>query len=344
MAEILINKNDIETIIRSYKNENDSFVVKSFTGDESKKRCAFFLNGKDCTIDIFIKKKSIKLLPIGKNIDENNMLIQYISERGFSASVESKQFTFACTRLIVESLVKFINEECVGIVECQITDSIYRFTGYNGDTVTFTFYPTTNKAMIQGKPFQVFGIITTYLAGLTDFSYEAIIDLNNAFIGINTPASSIRLELQNKLEESYSYLDEALIKSISGSLTLLHQRVSCEDYTGFLAGCFKGLEGYLGNVLTHKYGYKLKRNQKFSMFHIIKGTSKSDIDNDTVIPEDCKIELKKLYSILQNKRNVYLHAAVNTAQTGVLESLEEAKNIAEDILVSMRDSYKVIFK
>jgi len=344
MAEILINKNDIETIICSYKIENDSFVVKSFSGDESKKRCTFFLNGKDGAIDIYIKKKGIKLLPVGKNVDESNMLIEYVSKRGFSTSVENKQFTFSCTRPTVESLLKFINEECIGIVECQITDNIYRFTGYNGDVVTFTFYSTTNKAMIQGKPFQAFGIITTYLAGLTNFSYEAIVDLNNAFVGINTPASSIRLELQNKLEESYSYLDEALIKSISGSLTLLHQRVSCEDYTGFLAGCFKGLEGYLGKVLIQKYNYKLERNQKFSMFYVIKGTSKSDIDNNTTIPETCKKELKRLYSILQNKRNVYLHATADPAYTSILESFEEAKNIAEDILVSMRDSYKVIFQ
>ncbi|MGL5434983.1 MAG: hypothetical protein ACRDBO_06225 [Lachnospiraceae bacterium] len=344
MAEILINKNDIETIIRSYKNEDDSFTVKSFSGNESKKRCVFFLNGKDGMIDIFIKKKGVKLLPVGKNINESNVLIEYISKRGFSTNVETKQFVFSCTIQIVNSLVKFIDEECVGVVECLVTNNIYRFVGYNSDTVTFTFYPTTNKAMIQGKPFQAFGIITTFLAGLTEFSYEEIIDLNNAFIDINTPASAIRLELQNRLGDSYSYLDEALIKSISGSLTLLHQRVSSEDYTGFLAGCFKGLEGYLLKTLTQKYNYKIDRKNKFSMFYVDKNTGISDIDNNSVIPTACKIELKKIYSILQNKRNVYLHATVNTTQTRVLESLAETRNIAEDILVSMRDSFKVIFQ
>ena len=44
MAEININKNDLEDIIKLYKKENDSFVFKSFTGSEDKKICTFALS------------------------------------------------------------------------------------------------------------------------------------------------------------------------------------------------------------------------------------------------------------------------------------------------------------
>ena len=68
MAEININKNDLEDIIKSYKRENDSFVFKSFTGSTDKKICTFIMNKKECKIQLFIKKKgTINILPMGNN-------------------------------------------------------------------------------------------------------------------------------------------------------------------------------------------------------------------------------------------------------------------------------------
>lgn len=343
MAEIHINKDDIKTIAESYKKENDTFVIRSFTDKGSQKRCQFYLNGKDCIIDFYIKKNSVKIMPVGNNIDESNKLINFISEKGFSTDVETTQFTFAYNKNLVDLLVAYINNECVGLVNCIQEGNIYRFIGYNGDIVTFTFYQTTNKAMIQGKPFYAFSIVTTFLSGLPSFSLEDIVNLNNTFAGMNTPVFSIRLDMQNKLENAYDYLDEALLKSISGSLTLLKQKASSEDYTGCVTGEFKALEGYLKKILTTKYCYKLTKKDTFSMFHKDKITGKTELEQNTAIPEICKTELKKLYSIYSNKRNVYLHSTVDPSQTRIISTLKEALSLSNEILQAIKDSFKVIF-
>lgn len=343
MAEIIINKNDIMTIVESYRNEDPSFVVRNFIGNENKKRCRFYIHGKECAIDFFIKKNSINILPACKNKDECNALIEYITKKGFLIDVQNKQFVITCTKAIVDSLLEFVQEECIGIIECNQNNNIYKFTGYNGDVVTFTFYSSTNKAMIQGKPFQAFGIITTFLSETSELSLDEVIALNSTFAGTNTPTSVIRSELQNRINKAYLFLDEALLKSISGSLTLLKQRASCEDYSGCLAGCFKALEGYLGKILIYKYNYTLKRRDKFGMFYIDKSTRKAEIDENGAVSNECRIELKKLYSIYCNKRNVYLHSTVEPSQTRVIETLTEAKDIADDILNAINESYKIIF-
>jgi len=343
MAEIYINKDDIKTIVESYKKENETFVIRSFIDKGNQKRCQFYLNGKDCIIDFYIKKNSVKIIPVGKNIDESNMLINFISEKGFSTDVDTTQFTFSCTKDVVDLLITYINDECVGLVNCIQEGNIYKFIGYNGDTVTFTFYDSTNKAMIQGKPFHAFSIVTTFLSGLPNFSFEDIINLNNTFAGMNTPASSIREDMQHKLEDAYFYLDEALLKSISGSLTLLKQKASSEDYTGCVTGEFKALEGYLKKILTSKYGYKLAKKDTFSMFHKDKITGKTELEQNTAIPDLCKIELKKLYSIYSNKRNVYLHSTVDPSQTRIISTLKEALSLSDEILQAIKDSFKVIF-
>ncbi len=343
MAKVYINKEDIKSIVDSFKMENDTFVVRSYIDGGSKKTCHFYLNGKECKIEIYIKKDCVNLIPLGKNVDESNLLIKYISSKGFSTDVKTKQVVFPCSKEVVNLLVNYIEDECNGIVSCSQKQNPYKFVGYNGDVLTFTFYKTTNNAMIQGKPFQAYSVVTTFLSCLPDYTFDEIVTINNTFVGMNTPSSSVRLDMQNKLGNAYNYLDEALLKSISGSLTLLKQKASSEDYTGCVTGEFKALEGYLKKILSTKYSYRLKKSNTFCMFHR-ENSNNSEIDSNTQIPSDERIELNKIYSMYSNKRNIYLHATIDPSQTRIIETIKEAQDISEMILKTIKNSHEVLFK
>lgn len=159
---------------------------------------------------------------------------------------------------------------------------------------------------------------------------------------MNTPASVIRAEMQNKLGSVYNYLDEALLKSISASLALLRQQNSYEDYTGHLTGDFKALEGYLKKLLVQKYSYKLTRSNTFGMFYVDKVTHNAQIDQNSAISKQCQIELKRLYSIYSNKRNVYLHATVDPSLAPIISTLTEAISLSDEILKAISESYSII--
>lgn len=342
MADIHINKDDIKQIVESYGKENKTFALKSFIDDEKQKKCTCFINGKECKLIFYIKANSVNIMPIGKNPDECMQLIRFIESKGFSTSVSTRQFIFPCTKEVVDLLIQHIKEEFFGIITCSHTGDIYKFAGYNGDVLTFTYYQT-NKAMIQGKPFYTYSVIITFLSSLSEYSFDQIVQMNNSFAEINTPSNIIRTEMQNKLGKSYSYLDEALLKSISGSLTLLKQRSVSEDYTGCVTGEFKAVEGYLKKLLSQKYNYRLEKKSTFSMFFKEK-ENPSKIDLDKQIPNKAKNELNKLYSIYANKRNVYLHSSVDPAQTRIIETLKEAQDLSNEILIAIRDSYLIVFE
>lgn len=342
MAEVHIYKEDLVKIINSYKDENNTFVFRSFVGTDSKKTCVCYINGKDCKIDFFFKKQSINILPVGKNTDESNLLIKYIASKGFSANVPTNQFVFLCKHQTVNSLIAYIKEEFGDIISITQEGDIYRFKGYNGDIVTFTFYPSTEKVMIQGKPFQTFGIIVTYLSTLTEVSFEQIVDIGNAIVGATISSASIRDEMKIKLGNAYSYLDEALLKSISGSFSMLKQTGKCEDYTGCLTGIFKALEGYLKKILTQKCRYRINKSSSFSMFYRQEGNL-SEIDKDTNIEIDAKKELINLNKLYSNKRNIYLHTTVDPSLTRIIENLKDAQDLADEILSAIKNSYSVIF-
>lgn len=345
MAEIHINKDDIKSIVKSYEKENNTFIIKSFIDNDKKKTCHCFINGKECKVDFYIKKNCVNILPIGNNVDESNLLISFIESKGFSTNIPVKQFSFPCTRTIVNSLIEYVKDECTNIVTYFQTqnENIYKFRGYNGDELTFTFYPKTNRAMIQGRPYHAYSIVVSYLSGLSEYTFDQIVDMNNVFAEMNTPSLSIRNDMKDKLGDAYSFLDEALLKSISGSLALLKQKASIEDYTGCVTGEFKALEGHLKKILSEKYNYKLEKNKTFSMFYRDKG-SPSIIDLDTRIHEEAKVALISLYSIYSNKRNIYLHSTIEPSQTRIIETIKEAQELSDEILHTINETYNVIFK
>ena len=341
MAEIHINRDALSGVIESYKEINETFVLRSFLGNDSQKELKCFIHGKECRIKFYLKKNTVKLQPIGQNIECSNLLIDYIVSKGQPAEIETKQFTFPCSTKIVDSLITYIQDECSELISLSQSNNIYRFKGYNEDTLILTFYPTSNKAMIQGKPLQVYSLIITYLSTISDYSFEQINEINNTFNNTKLTVTELRNDIKTQIGDAYSYLDEALLKCISGSFSLLNQKGICEDYTGCLTGIFRALEGYLKKILTQKFGYKISRDRTFSMFY--KESGNSEIDRDSNISLEIKTELTKLYSLYSNKRNVYLHTTVNPVYTSIIETLDEAQNLSNDILSKIKQSYTVIF-
>lgn len=339
--EIILNRNDIEDIVKSYKTKDATFCLRSFINETNQKKCNFFIDGKECNVVFYLKKKTINIMPIGKNVEASSKLIDYICKKGFDPKTKTNTYIFEVKDFNVNELLDFISNECNELINYTITNNIYRFKGYNEDELVLTIYP--NKIMIQSKPFFVYGIISTYFASIDSISFDKIVEMNNSFTEMNLPSTIIREEMVEKLGNAYNYLDEALKKSISGSLTMLKSKNICEDYTGHVAGVFKGLEGYFKKILTRKYNYRITRNQTFSMFYVDPISNLCEIDNNSIIPFNCKDHLKKLYNLYSSKRNIYLHTTIDPALTKIVETRNEAIEISEEILKEINDSYIIFF-
>ena len=342
MAEICINENDIKSLIESYKREDNSFNLYSYSELKGNKRvCKFFINNQECRIDIWIKRSSVKIIPT-KNPDYANKLIEFITKNTQNADINGTQCVFKFDKGMLDYLLNKIDDEYCGLITYTRNENIIRFKGYNGDIVTFTNYENRNKAMIQAKPLVTFGIIVNILTEITDISIDEIIDINKTLANVNMPTDKIRNKMKELLKNSYTYMDEAVLKSISGSIILLEQSDYSEDYTGHVTGVFKALEGYLKKVLNKRFNYKIKKKQSFSMFYRDKGNS-SEIDLDNNLTQDEKDSLNKLYTIYSDKRNVYLHSTVDPSQMRIIERMSEAKDLADEILNEIESSYNIFF-
>lgn len=341
MAEIHINPADIELLIKSYCAINNDFVLSNYCGSENKKICSFFIKGKPCKMQIFIKKNSVRIISVGQNKEEGKALVDYIRSKGYSTNIETKQFTFVFSDNALKRLFKEIQDTYEGLISYTEKGNMYKFEGYNKDYLTFTYYPSTKKAMIQGRPYYVFNVIMTILSDLDEYSIEDIVMFNNGLVDNPSPYTAIRELMISKLGKAYSYLDNPLLKSISGAICQQSQKLTMEDYTGCLMGVFKALEGYLKKLLTQEFGYTLKNKDNFFMFK--KRSGIYEIENNIKIERTNIEALIKLYLLYKHKRNVFSHATVDPSMTRIIENKSEALEISDEILDTINNTYKTIF-
>ena len=347
--EIYINPDDIEGYAKEYEKVNSDYKFFSYTKNvkQNEHLCTFLVRGKECKLRFYIKKNTVRIKVDGKNIEEAHTLLEYIESNGFSISEKKpEQFVFPCNKEMIDELVLFIQTDFNNLITIEMRpNNRIRITGYNKDYLDITFYPQTSKAMIQGRAFTTYSIVVAFLSQFPLFTFENVIEINNVFLNSSLSVSTIRDEMKTELgEDAYNYLDEALLKSISGSISSLKIMRNCEDYTGCVAGIFKALEGYLKRVLTEEYGYTLGNNTSVERFHMFqKNNGVYVIDTNPNISSDELIELHKLYDLFKNKRNVYLHSSSIPSTTAIIETLDDAKDLASDILKAINQSYDVIF-
>jgi len=335
--EIFINPNSIEPIIKLYEEVNCNFKLINYIGSDKKKICTFSLSGKQGKIEIYIKKLTVRMVPMNRSISEEKALIDYISSKGFLTSVPSHTVTLKTKRDTLENLLKHISQDYEGKISYSIDRNIYRFVGYNKDYLTLTYHEN-GTMMLQGRPYYVFNVILLFLSTVSNISIEEIYEISSKMVGDNTPFSVVRDLMSLKLGESITYLDEPLLKTISGALSQQNQSEISEEYVGCVAGVFIALEGYLYKLLTQKFNYKLEKHKRFSMFRQDDSGVYEIEKNITIRLEDQQI-LIKLYNIYKKYRHVYLHSTVDPVYTRIIESKKEAIEISDLILNMIRESY-----
>ncbi len=342
MAEILININDVEEIINSYGSIDSTFsVISRAKVGTTGTRYNFVIKSQSCTIVVYDGKKSVKVIPEGRNRETALEFIKYIENKGLNPKVNTKQHAFKCSSDFCDNMKDYFELVYPYNIKCEAINNKYVFTGYNRDKITI--HQFADKILVQGKPLYVYSLVISYIAENLNIPLEEFIESLKDFNELNSAVSAIRMTLSKQIGDSYSYLDEVLLRCISSSYCMLKKFENgehCEDYSGCLTGVFKALEGYLKKVLQEKYGFVF-RNTSFEMFKKASGKPINFIDGYEIYSDVENQHFSKLYSLYKNKRNTYLHAKTVVSSTAVIDTFADAKSFYLEIVKEIKDSYEV---
>ena len=347
MAEIIINKDRVDSIIRNYSKENKTFIIKSIIPKPNETTYKFYLNHHECCIKVYYKERTVKIIPIGKNIEFTNLLINYIISFGANSDIDTYQIVLNISEKEKNGLYDYLDDNFKNFISFERKNNVVRLKALNGEWATINEYP--NKIMIQAKPLVIFGIIITYISENTELNVEMILQNLSTKNG-KTTYIPIADELKKRLGHIYEIIEETSRKTLSSSIQMLRifkaSNIILEDYTGCLTGAFKFLESYLKKVLL-KFGYEFTKKGKKSGFYMF---NKNE-NGQTVI--ECREKniskrqqefLVNLFRIFSNKRNVYLHGSFIPDQTAIISDINEAEDICNDIIDSVVSSYSLLME
>lgn len=339
MAKILINKDSLQYVLDKFFLENKNCNKKEIRFSQNKVICKFFVDRKDCQVDIHLLKNGINPICVGKNKELASILIKYLETKGTLDDQSSQQLVIKNSD-ILNDILDYIESDFAGKITITTINNRYVLTSFNNDKITIT--KNEGNILIQGKPYYTFNIVLTFIASLDLISFDEYVELGNQFSEETYNANIIRDRIKQILRTSYSYMEEAQLKSISGSFSFINSNIASEDYSSPLTGVFKALEGYIKKLLTQKFNFKLTHN--LSPFRKDKKTGKTEIDLRTDIAQKDKDALYKLYDAYCDKRNVYTHSTVDPAQMRVIQNYKEAEELRDEILEIIEETYKIIFR
>lgn len=342
MSKILINKDSVNHLLDMFFNTNTNFVKKEIKTSTQKTICKFYVNRKECQVDIYHCNNGINAISIGKNKELSNVLIQFLEKQGIKDDKISKQIVINDIS-IWEDIIDYIKTDFTGRIESKVQDNRIVFKGFNNDKLTMI--KNSKNIVLQGKPYYVFNIVLTFIAELDVISFDTYVSLCQQYNENAYSANIIRENIKNILKNSYSYMEETQIKSISGAYSFINKDIVSEDYSAPLTGVFKALEGFIKKLLTQHFDFKLKKqNSTLSPFRLDKKTKKTEIDLRTDISDNDKKALYLLYEVYCDKRNVYSHSTVDPSQMKIIENYKEAEELRTEVLETIEKSYNIIFK
>ncbi|HQM89224.1 MAG TPA: hypothetical protein PLI56_03735, partial [Exilispira sp.] len=339
MGQILINLNNVEYYIEKFFEENKEFKYRKHYFENKKFIVTFFAEGKECRVDLYLNEKGIKPVLV-KNKKLAAPFVKFLENVGIKDEAGSHQVVLKFPG-IIQSLVKYLSLNFKERISISKKDNRYTLKGYNNDEIFITIYD--NTFLLQGKPYYVFQIIMNFFADHELITFDDYVATNQEFSNITTSSEIIREKIKNILVESYVYMEEAQLKSISSSFSFIDKKVKSEDYSSALTGVFKGLEGFIKKILTQEFNCKLNDKQPLSILGKNKKTNLSAFDQKTNITNEAKTHMNKLYSIYCDNRNVYLHSTVDPKQMRIIENYEEVAELRDDILRAMENAYVAIF-
>lgn len=339
MGRLLINPKDIKSIIEDFFDKNKDYILKSYTPSDKKIIIRFTKNGIEGKLDLHLTSNGITH-SLSKDRDLGIPIIEHLESQGIKDEASGTQTVIKFPEILSEML-EYVEEKYSTTISIEQQKNRYILRGYNNDKIVLTSYP--KNFLIQGKPYYVYHILLTYLADNEFISFDNYIDINQDVTNAKLSSATIRDKIKDKLVNSYSYMEEAQLKSISGTYSFLNENIKAEDYSSPLTGVFKALEGFMKKILTQKFEYKFSKNESFTMLGNDPHNSKN-FYNDPNISNEIKRAIKSLYDLYRDQRNIYLHSTVDPKSMKIIENLKEAIELRDEILDEIEKAYVIIFR
>ncbi len=300
---------------------------------------------------IVLYKKTDGTITIDPSVGKNPELSKELAEHIVDKCLITKRKSFSLS-------FRDVNEETYNLLRDFLTENIkaeiveekntslqkqLKVKGPFKDELSIIYY-NNKTVLIQGKPLNLY--VETKLFFYDILSFEEVVKTEADTYEIDIKVQDIRVELESYLPNSYSFLDDRIIKIITPALTLAKLEIVLEDYSSFAFPALRGLEGYIRKLLTAKGNENHvkscgKLGSLFRKDHDnierLQEFARDDIECDMTVAA-----LEKSYNLWISKRHPYFHVDTRTEMTPIIWKKENAEDLIFVVLQTIEETYSQI--
>lgn len=209
--------------------------------------------------------------------------------------------------------------------------TLYRLTGSKTDKIVLTHY-TNGRLQIQGVNLHLARDAFEFLREL--LTEDEILAMDISSFSLPTSIQEAKEQLAALQPNSHDWLNEEVRKQLSSAHVLTQTRLPLEDFMCVAFPALRGLEGFIKQVYV-EVGAVPDENTPIGEWFSRSGTHlpfklKAIVAQHVGAKKTTILEAG--YNLYHSQRHSAFHMAYDTASSRILDSLEDAKKIVDDVL------------
>lgn len=278
----------------------------------------------------------------GKNLQLNEKIAEEIKSSCILDQRTSVEVYVHIPKTDFDDALIYLTSECEAKIESSSVISggqQYKLIGKYKDKLIIKYFDKNESMQIQGKPLSLYNDLISILCEL--LPYEEAVKCQFSVLNINRDINGVRNELQARIPNAYSYLDDRLKAIITPSIAFKHVQMELEDYSIYVMPILRGLEGYLKQIFV---AYNVTPIEKGfgSCFNMDQSTLQFSLATkyNTVFGAPKSAQIETIYSYYYRHRHQIFHID-GTISTSKILNKNEAAAILDEILDLMDSNYTV---
>lgn len=234
-----------------------------------------------------------------------------------------------------EALVNYLVEECeASKCDPQVNESVrstqVKVIGCQGDSISLTFFESTSKLLVQGRPVLLIREAVSFIGSYSDVNSALYLEYLDKIFGTTTDIGVVEAAIKCESPNSYVFEGQTFKKILISAYQMLGCNIDFADGNVYIFDAFRALE-YFIKQLFYKNGKQIDSRDGFS------GLFKANATRSCfklIIPFACgatTAAIEECYGYYVANRHEGFHASAVPMMTQILKP-SEAKSKAKRAL------------
>jgi hypothetical protein len=206
---------------------------------------------------------------------------------------------------------------------------VKRWQGPRGDKLAITYFPTTNRVLLQGVNAHLASMVLDMFRVLLPSEVSLEMDIDAFEIPVSVAVAKEQAEA--RLPHSHGWISESVRRQLSSALVLCQTAANLEDYAVVAFPALRGLEGFIKQVYCAAGSRPAENVMIGEWFEKRAGAWAMCAMPALHVGALREPILAAAYGIYHAQRHSLMHMSFDPAATRELENLDEARQIVNQV-------------